>query len=192
MAYGWLSQAYRQGDKLLGDYRDVDPAFAEQVNAGRYRKRSISLYPPDHQDNPTPGKWNIRHVAYVSVPAIKGMKDHCFNDSGEGFVELTEDGEAAEFEAAQNILSTLLQKQRDRLIADKGIEEADKVFPPELLDRLQSASRQEYVTADEFKYLGEEMNEIRRSLFEICWRPIRLTHSSGSAALATLPTTPIP
>lgn len=78
-SYGWLERCYVEGQVLLGDYKEVDPEFAEGVNAGRHKKRSISIYPRDHPNNPTPGKLNIRHVAYVGVPAVKGMTDHKFN-----------------------------------------------------------------------------------------------------------------
>jgi Hypervirulence associated proteins TUDOR domain len=78
ISYGWLTKAYVDGDTLKGDYADVDPKFADMVNSGRLRKRSISFYPPGHDHNPTPHSWNIRHVSYVPVPAVKGLADHRF------------------------------------------------------------------------------------------------------------------
>jgi hypothetical protein len=85
IAHGWVKRAYVKGDKLMGDLGEVDPNFAEMVHAGRLKKRSISFYPPTHPDNPTPGKWNIRHLAYVAIPSCKGMADHGFTYAEEGF-----------------------------------------------------------------------------------------------------------
>jgi hypothetical protein len=81
ISYGWLTKAYVDGDVLKGDYADVDPHFAEMVNSGRLRKRSISFYPPGHDHNPTPEDWNIRHISYVPVPAVKGLADHRFSEA---------------------------------------------------------------------------------------------------------------
>jgi hypothetical protein len=104
-AYGWLERAYRDGDVLKGDYKEVDPDFAAAVSAGRYKKRSISIYPPNHADNPTPGKLNIRHVGYVGIPAVKGLLDHKFKDSGEGFWEFTASSKAPTFTNAKEFLT---------------------------------------------------------------------------------------
>ena len=44
---------------------------------GRFKKRSASFYPPEHPNNPTPGKWHLRHVAFLGAqpPAVKGLRD---------------------------------------------------------------------------------------------------------------------
>ena len=93
-AYGWIARAYREGLTLKGDYAHLNPDFARSLFGKQYRKRSISIYPPDHPSNPTPGKLNIRHIAYVGIPAVKGLADHHEHklpeDSGIGFWDYEE------------------------------------------------------------------------------------------------------
>jgi hypothetical protein len=77
---GWISRFYVQGNALCCDYEEVDPEFAFEANQGYYKKRSISFLPPLHPDNPKPGSWYPIHVAYVAIPADKGMPDHQFEE----------------------------------------------------------------------------------------------------------------
>lgn len=77
-AYGWVNKLQAPGDgRLLMKASNVDPQFAQMVQERRYKKRSASFYPPKHPSNPTPGKWYLRHVAWLGAqqPAIAGMKD---------------------------------------------------------------------------------------------------------------------
>lgn len=72
-AYGWVEALKREGDKVLARFKDVVPEFAEMVNKGLFKKRSISIYPDG----------SLRHVAWLGAkpPAIKGLKDFTFNDN---------------------------------------------------------------------------------------------------------------
>ena len=76
-AWGWVQALQTRAGSLLMDTRDVIPAFAELVNAKQYKKRSASFYPPKHPNNPTPGKWYLRHVAFLGAqqPAVAGLAD---------------------------------------------------------------------------------------------------------------------
>lgn len=77
-AYGWVKKVFiNAAGNLAVDPDQVDPAFAAMVKAGRFKKRSASFYPPDSQYNPTPGKWYLRHVAFLGAqpPAVPGLKD---------------------------------------------------------------------------------------------------------------------
>ena len=73
-AYGWVKALQREGDKIVADLDEVEPAFAEAVKAGRYKRVSASFYPPDHAGNPTPGSWHLKHVGFLgaAAPAIRG------------------------------------------------------------------------------------------------------------------------
>lgn len=175
-SFGWVEKAYRDGDILKLDYRQVDKAFAEAANAGRYKKRSISIYPRNHPDNPTPGRLNIRHLAYVGIPAIKGLSDHTFNDSGEGFLTLefsalnsatAQSPEATDFmewsaASAFSLVAGIFQKLRDRLIAESGVEEADKVLPSAVLADLgqMTTDRQGAASLDDVERLDKRMAEM--------------------------------
>ena len=73
-AYGWLEKVKRSGDVLLGKFKQVAPEFAEMVTAGRFKKRSISVYPDG----------TIRHVGFLGAqpPAVKGLRDFQAKDDG--------------------------------------------------------------------------------------------------------------
>jgi len=77
-AYGWVKGLATAATGVLTmNPHQVEPAFAEMVQAGRFKKRSASFYPPASPNNPTPGKWYLRHVAFLGAqpPAIAGLKD---------------------------------------------------------------------------------------------------------------------
>ncbi len=77
-AYGWVKSVVRTAAGALAiTLRQVEPQFAEMVQAGRFKKRSASFYPPYAPNNPTPGKWYLRHVAFLGAqqPAIHGLAE---------------------------------------------------------------------------------------------------------------------
>ena len=77
-AYGWVKGLTASHDgRLLMQTGQVEPAFAEMVAAGRFKKRSASFYHPQHPGNPRPGSWYLRHVGWLGAqqPAIAGLKD---------------------------------------------------------------------------------------------------------------------
>ena len=76
-AYGWVKRLAAAAGVLTMNPHQVEPAFAEMVQAGRFKKRSASFYPPASPNNPTPGKWYLRHVAFLGAqpPAVAGLKD---------------------------------------------------------------------------------------------------------------------
>ena len=77
-AYGWVKRVFiNESGNLAVDPHQVDPAFADMVKAGRFKKRSASFYPPNAPHNPTPGKWYLRHVAFLGAqpPAVAGLKE---------------------------------------------------------------------------------------------------------------------
>jgi hypothetical protein len=82
-AYGWVTGLQADGDVLKTTHRQVEPHFAEMVEAGRFKKRSASFYAPDDPANPKPGVWYLRHVAWLGAqpPAVKGLKDIEFSEA---------------------------------------------------------------------------------------------------------------
>ena len=81
-AYGWVKKLQATPDgRLLMMADQIDPAFAESVKAGSFKKRSASFYPPTHSNNPKPGSWYLRHVAWLGAqpPAVKGLADASFS-----------------------------------------------------------------------------------------------------------------
>jgi hypothetical protein len=99
-AYGWVSALKRNADgRLAMDARAVIPQFAEMVRDRLFPKRSASFYPPNSPNNPTPGKWYLRHVAFLGAqpPAVAGLKDiQQFSASdADGAVSFSESAESA-------------------------------------------------------------------------------------------------
>ena len=66
-AWGWIKALKVDGDRLLALPGEVAAEFADLVRAGRYKKRSISVYPDG----------TLRHVGFLGAqpPAVKGLKD---------------------------------------------------------------------------------------------------------------------
>lgn len=95
-AYGWVArvEATPEG-RLQITPRDAEPRFAEMVTARRFPKRSAAFYPPTHPNNPTPGRWYLRHVAFLGAqpPAIAGLREiggTQFADDAAGLVSFSE------------------------------------------------------------------------------------------------------
>ena len=85
-AYGWAKSLRATDDgRLMMLAGDVTPEFSEAVKAGRYKKRSASFYPPGAPNNPAPGNWYLRHVAWLGaqVPAVRGLADVNFEGAGD-------------------------------------------------------------------------------------------------------------
>ena len=75
-AYGWVDSLKHKSGKLTAKIRDLAPALEDLIRAGHYRKLSAALYGPPHPNNPTPGKWHLRHVGVLGAvpPVIKGLQ----------------------------------------------------------------------------------------------------------------------
>lgn len=91
-AQGWITQLKATEHGLFGTPSQVDPAFAEAANAGRYGALSAKFYRPTDRNNPVPGVWYLRHVGVLGAqsPAVKGLDAPAFasaQDDGVCFQE---------------------------------------------------------------------------------------------------------
>jgi len=105
-AYGWADRVIAENGELYAEPAEVDPQFADMVNAGRFKNISVALYPPNHPQNPKPGAgYYLRHIGFLGAtpPAVKGLKQAQFNGQGDGIVSF-------EFSAADDGADSLLQK----------------------------------------------------------------------------------
>lgn len=116
-AWGWLAKVKRQGDVLLGKFRQVAPEFAELVKAGRYKKRSISVYPDG----------TIRHIGFLGAqpPAVKGLKDITFSDDSTPITYEYSDEEATMTEL-EKLQKQLEEEQRQRREAEEKAAEKEE------------------------------------------------------------------
>lgn len=124
-AYGWAhSFAYDEGSqRLVARVGDLEPEFEQAVKDKRYRKISLSLFPPDAPNNPKPGFWYPKHIGFLggAAPAVSGLAP----------VQLAAGDDAVTFEFGEPAFSSiaeLFRKLRDWLIEKEGAEAADKVL----------------------------------------------------------------
>lgn len=123
-AYGWVSRLnFAEGD-LEAEPVQVDEAFAEMVESGRFKKISASFYTPDSPSNPVPGVYYLRHVGFLGAqpPAIKGLRDAAFSEPDDEVVEFHDYFGA-------NAVARMFRRLREWMIAKDGMEEADRVLP---------------------------------------------------------------
>ena len=126
-AYGWVKAVARTPSGALSiDTHLVEPQFAEMVQAGRFKKRSASFYPPNALNNPTPGKWYLRHVAFLGAqaPAIAGLKDIVFSEDDAGGAVSFSESVSAEPVITQepDDMPKTLQEQLDEVNAQLASE----------------------------------------------------------------------
>lgn len=146
-AYGWASQMRFENGKLVADLDKVAPEFAEAVEAGRYRKVSLSLYAPGQKGNPLPGQYYPRHIGFLgaAAPGVKGLAPVEFAE-GDEFLEFASDEELRPLIWLARTVGRVFGSIREYLIEQHGREEADKVLgaweadaPAEIAGELQEA-----------------------------------------------------
>jgi hypothetical protein len=138
-AYGWVRSFdwdEREG-RLFATLDEIDPAFAEAVRAGRYRKVSLSFFRPDAAANPAPGTWYPRHLGFLgaAAPAVPGLRSVRFAGPAEGVATFSVGLAEVTRDAAAGLFRTL----RDFLIEQFGLEKADAVLPGWRIDWLAQA-----------------------------------------------------
>ena len=132
-AYGWVRALSFEGGALIADPAQVEPAFAELLAQGRYKKVSASFYRPDAAVNPRPGSWYLRHVGFLGAqpPAVKGLKSIELGGSTDGCVTV-EFGEVSGW-----LLSSVFRRLRDFMIAEFGPDKAEQALPGDFVDSMQ-------------------------------------------------------
>ncbi|MCB6182320.1 phage protease [Leeia sp. TBRC 13508] len=136
-AYGWIKSLQVSDDGMFAEPDQVDPAFAEIVNKGYYKKISASFYLPDSPANPVPGVYYLRHVGFLGAqaPAIKGLKNASFASCTEGVIEFSDWG--------MEVNARLWNKLREWLLVKFGREEADQVVPDWQIRSIEESARQD-------------------------------------------------
>ncbi|RCW77807.1 hypothetical protein [Paracoccus lutimaris] len=124
-AYGWVESFEYDADRerLFANLHQVEPTFAELVQAGRFKKVSMAYFGPSQGHNPVPGTWYPKHLGFLgaAAPGVPGLKNaHFAGASGAAF-------EVA-FGAAEESAS-LFRKLRDLLIEKFSLEDADRALP---------------------------------------------------------------
>lgn len=120
-AYGRIYAADFADGYLQGTPGKVDPVFAEEVNAGRFDNVSLSLYPPDHSANPSPGVYYPRHLGFLGAmpPAVKGMGQVSLAEDEEGIISFAE-MDMSPAKPAKKGATKMDVKNRSQFCADCG------------------------------------------------------------------------
>ncbi len=137
-AYGWVkSLAFTEGH-LQAEPFQVDEAFAEMVEKGRFKKLSGSFYLPDAPKNPVPGVYYLRHIGFLGAmpPAVKGLRDAAFAEDDQSVT--VEFGELTGWNLTS--LGSLLRGLREWFISKYGLEEADKAIPGYAVGNVEQAA----------------------------------------------------
>ncbi|MCX7258023.1 MAG: peptidase [Polaromonas sp.] len=143
-AQGWIAQLKATERGLFGTPDQVDPAFAEAANAGRYGALSAKFYRPTDPSNPVPGVWYLKHVGALGAqnPAVKGLDDPAFAGAEDDGCVCFQEGMAfSEWDDVTN--ASLWRRMRDWLIGDKGQAVADAVIPGFMVQDLEQAAQDE-------------------------------------------------
>nr|WP_257010250.1 peptidase [Burkholderia ubonensis] len=143
-AWGWVASLSTSAGDLQAEPVQVDPAFAELVGAGRFKKISSSFYHPDSPHNPVPGVYYLRHVGFLGAqpPALKGLRDVSFSDGNEGVVEFSDWG--------QEMNAGLWRRLREWMLTQFGQDTADQVVPDWQIESIREAARQDDPPASAF------------------------------------------
>jgi hypothetical protein len=149
-AYGWGKGFVADGADLYVDPGQVQPEFAQLVNSGAFKKRSMKWYRPTDPANPAPGVWYPQHVGFLGAkpPAIKGLKPAQFA-AGDTGVEV-EFGQwedlalrAGDAPAEPATVARLFRQLREWFIGAHGQETADKVIGSWEVDALAEDAARE-------------------------------------------------
>jgi hypothetical protein len=81
-AYAWVDRLFVEGNKLKATISRASVEFVGMVRDGKYSKVSPSFFKPDAPNNPTPGKWHLKHLGFLgaATPAVSGLVPVAFAD----------------------------------------------------------------------------------------------------------------
>ena len=68
-AYGWVESVKRVGNTLMAKLKQIEPSFAKMVAEGRFKKRSISLYPDLKLRHI--GFWELLHLLFRGLRILR-------------------------------------------------------------------------------------------------------------------------
>ena len=96
-AWGWAKSLRVDGNILKATVDQLEPAFAEAVAAGRYKRVSASLYPRGHAASPKPAQLYLKHIGFLggAAPAVKGLVPVAFSEQAFAGCITVEEGSTA-------------------------------------------------------------------------------------------------
>lgn len=134
-AFGWADSFEYDAskDRLFANVSEINPAFAEAVRSGAYKKVSMSFFRPNEAANPVPGSWYPKHIGFLggAAPAVSGLTNVQFAADAKSVTFTCDFGDPG-FEQAAGLFRGL----RDFLIDKFGLDDADKALPTFQIDWL--------------------------------------------------------
>lgn len=79
---GWVDRLVYRSGILEAQPGGLVASFMDLVRRGRYRYVSAAFHMPEAPENPTPGRFYLRHVGFLGAvpPAVKGLTPPSFCD----------------------------------------------------------------------------------------------------------------
>jgi len=116
-AYGWVEKLERKGNTLMAKIKDLAPELKDLIAQGRYKKRSIALYPGNR----------LKHIGFLGAvpPAVKGLADVQFSEAEETYFEFGEDDGISDEIKAKDDEIAQLKAQLDELQKVAAFSEAE-------------------------------------------------------------------
>jgi hypothetical protein len=126
-AYAWARSLKVEDGRLVATMDQIEPAFAELVKNGRFKKISAAFYKPDTPGNPKPGKYYLRHIGFLGAmpPSVKGLKPVHFAQGDDGVLEFADN---MDWPWVLRSIARLFSGFRDMLIEQKGVEVANQAL----------------------------------------------------------------
>jgi hypothetical protein len=162
-AWGWVASLALVDGTLLAVPHQVDPAFAEQVASGRYKKISASFYTPNAPNNPTPGVYYLRHVGFLGAqpPAVKGLPDPMFREEEAGVVIWESTTDWSEAVAADQYPLPTMNRMEKEMPASPETEELS-ASKAELQRKAEELDAREALFAEREERLRMAETELKR------------------------------
>lgn len=120
-----------EGNKLFATVGDFKDKLIEGIRDKSILNRSMAFFDPDHEANPTPGKWAPRHLGFLgaAAPGIPGMGKLADAFSFSADDDLVIEGDPAEaliFEAAPTPVRRI-QEEASSMTAEEIAAEAKRL-----------------------------------------------------------------
>jgi hypothetical protein len=138
-AWGWvegLKKLPQQGGAfLMAKFRQVQPAFADMVKNGLFKKRSAAFYPDG----------SLRHVAFLGAapPAVKGLADVAFTEETGSVFEFTDETIKREKEERGMDFKEFIQELKKLIPGAETAAPTGKTFTEaDLAERIRTATEE--------------------------------------------------
>ncbi len=146
-AYGWVKKLESEGEYLFADL-DLTDEFAELVERGFFKKRSISI-----NDDLT-----VNHIGFLGAnkPSVKGLKDIQFGEKVKTsrVIEFMQNLSGGNEMDPKEMERKLQEQERENLAKDKTLVEKDRA--------ISEFSEKNKTVEAENKALKEKLHKIER------------------------------